>query len=145
LEQQRRQLVAEALTPTRREDSERRPAGKQSLDDLLLTGAEGVEAEPLGQHLERAVNRRRRMRHPDRLARHGDGDLPTIAAPDGYTTSTATRLGPSSLPEAKSCLPASTRRATLTPRPADRDSGVRTLAQATARSAHVVAGGVTVG
>ena len=51
VEQQRRQLVAEALAGAGREHRERRAAGEQRLDDALLTGPEGVEAEPGLEHL----------------------------------------------------------------------------------------------
>jgi len=46
LQQRRRQLIAEALARPGRKDCERRSAGEQCLDDLLLPGAKGIEAEP---------------------------------------------------------------------------------------------------
>ena len=45
VEQQRRQLVAEALPAAGREDGERRPAGQQRLHDAFLPRPKGVEAE----------------------------------------------------------------------------------------------------
>ena len=53
VEQQRGQLVAEALARSGREDGERGPPGEERLDDPLLSRAEGVEAEPRGEHVER--------------------------------------------------------------------------------------------
>ena len=55
VEQQRRQLVAEALARAGREDGEGGPAGEKRLDDLLLSGTEGVEAESRGEHFERML------------------------------------------------------------------------------------------
>ena len=57
VQQQRRQLVAEALAGAGREDRERGPPGEERLDDSLLPGAEGVEAEPRGEDLERTHSR----------------------------------------------------------------------------------------
>ena len=51
VEHQRGELVAEALARTGREHGEGGAAGEQGLDDLLLAGPEGVEAESLGENL----------------------------------------------------------------------------------------------
>ena len=50
-EHQRRQLVAEALPRSGREDGEGRAAGEQRLDDLLLAGAELCVAKTGGEDL----------------------------------------------------------------------------------------------
>ncbi len=47
VEQQRRQLVAEALARPGREDGERGPPGEERLDNLFLSRAKAVEAEAL--------------------------------------------------------------------------------------------------
>ena len=57
VEHERRELVAEALAAAGREDGQRRAAGEQRLDDLLLAGAEGVEAEPLREDIGGARGR----------------------------------------------------------------------------------------
>ena len=54
VEQQRRQLIAKALSRACREDSERGTAGEQRLDDALLPVAKGPEPEPGGKQLARA-------------------------------------------------------------------------------------------
>src|SRR5437588_231999 len=53
VEQQRRQLIAEALPSTGRENGERGASGEQRLDDLLLARAERGEAELLLEYLAR--------------------------------------------------------------------------------------------
>ena len=68
VEQQRGQLVAEALARAGREDRERGAAGEQRLDDLLLAGAELCVAEAGGENLGGGghgptVAARRRTRH----------------------------------------------------------------------------------
>ena len=50
VEQQRRQLVAEALAAAGRKHGERGAAGQQGVDHLLLAGPEVGEAESLGEH-----------------------------------------------------------------------------------------------
>ena len=50
VEQQRRELVAEALAGPGREHRERGAPGEQRLDDPLLAGPEVGEAEPGGEH-----------------------------------------------------------------------------------------------
>ena len=55
LQQQRRQLIAEALARPGRKDRERRSACEQCLDDLLLPGAKGIEAEPRREDLQRTL------------------------------------------------------------------------------------------
>jgi hypothetical protein len=61
VEEQRRQLVAEALAGAGREHGERRPAGEKGADDLLLAGTERAEPEALREHVERRLVR---VRHP---------------------------------------------------------------------------------
>ena len=57
VEQQRRQLIAEALARSGREDGQRGPPGEERLDDSFLSRAEGVEAEPRGEDVERTHSR----------------------------------------------------------------------------------------
>ncbi len=51
VEQQGRQLIAEALAGAGGKDGERRAAGEERVDDALLARAEGAEAEPGLEHL----------------------------------------------------------------------------------------------
>ena len=57
IQQQRRQLVAEALARPRGEDRERAAAGEQRLDDRGLARAEPGEAEARGEQSLRIVQR----------------------------------------------------------------------------------------
>ena len=58
VEQERRQLVAEALARARGEDRERAAPRQQGLDHLGLPRAEAGEAEALGEQGVRGVERR---------------------------------------------------------------------------------------
>ena len=67
VEHQRRQLVAEALARSGREDGERAAAREQRLDHLGLPRAEAGEAEALAEHALRGRERRaRRSRRSSR-------------------------------------------------------------------------------
>ena len=57
VEEQRRQLVADALAAPGREDGERRAPGEERLDHLLLARAKRAEAEPRLEHVKRRLDR----------------------------------------------------------------------------------------
>ncbi len=69
VEEQRRQLVTEALARSSRKHSQRRPPREKRIDDLLLSWAEGIEPEPRREHLEQSLSRHGLMGHRGRLAR----------------------------------------------------------------------------
>ena len=55
LRQDRRDLVAQRLARARRHHGERAGAGDEEIDDLALAGPEGLIAEDVVQHVERAA------------------------------------------------------------------------------------------
>ena len=63
LEQQRRQLVAQALAGPGRKDGKRRASREERLDDLLLPRPKRLEAECLSKRFERTRGRRCALRH----------------------------------------------------------------------------------